>query len=537
MSLGSKSFLRLWVFAALGWLLACSDTGAPCPECTASGVIVSNPSRNAAADGSPSASISSAGAADGSAYVSLPPGTVPGGNIATIQNRRTGATSTALLVVGGFDPVPIPASPGDTLDVDIQLFDGGQVRLLTVVPIRRPPVIVRTDPPPRKRDVPLNAAMVIVFSEPIDTTTLTASSIRLINGSTPVAARLDLSDSTHVKAELKPDALLAPNTTYTLVVTSEVRDLSGDPLATVTSVEFTTAASASVQSQIAFNLYGGGNGFYQGIYAINADGTGAAFLVDDYGNFGTGEPAWSPDGRRLAFYSSRHKSYNLAGDAAIYLINADGSGLTRLTNSPSAAQWPAWSPNGMKIAYVQQSCINADCTVQGPRAVYTVNVDGSGVTRLTNSIIGEDKPTWSPDGTKIAFVRGDSISDVYVMNADGSGQQRLTDGQFPVATPSWSPDGSRIAYARAPVFNGNPAFHIYVMNADGSNVRELTSGSAMDWMPTWSPDGQRIAFIGTGRSSGPDQIFVVNADGSGLTRVTDLPVSITQPDWSRASSP
>lgn len=531
MSLGSKSISRLCGLATVGWLVACSDTGAPCPECTASGVIVSNPSRNPAADLSPSASISSTGVADGVAYVSLPPGTVPGGNIATIQNRRTGATSTALLVVGGFDPVPIPASSGDTLDVDIQLFDGGQVRLLSVVPIRRPPVIVRTDPPPRKRDVPLTAAMVIVFSEPIDTTTLTATSVRLVDESGPVPAHLDLTDSTHVRADLLPDVLLAPNTTYTLEITSDVRDLSGDALAAATSVEFTTAASASVRGQIAFTKYDGQLplGSHQGIFAINPDGTGMTFLVDDYGNTGTDGPSWSPDGRQLAFSSNRPLAYGYPGSRAIYVINADGSGLTRLTNSPASAYWPAWSPDGEKIAFAQY-------TPEGPSAVYTMNVDGSGVTRLTNQPQDESKPTWSPDGARIAFVRGDSISDIFVMNADGSNQQRLTDGQFPVATPAWSPDGSRIAYARAPASGSNPAFHIHVMNADGSNVRQLTNGPAMDWCPTWSPDGQQIVFASEGRDAAGQQLFLINADGSGLTRLTDDPFGATQPSWSHAPS-
>ncbi len=475
---------------------------------------------------------------DSSAYVSLPPGTVPGGNIASIRNRRTGGTGTALLIAGGFDPVPIPASPGDTLDIDVELFEGAPVHIALVVPLARPPIVVRTDPPPKKRDVPLNAAMVIVFSEPIDSTTLTATAVGLLSGSTRVPAHLELRDS-GLKVVLVPDALLAPNSSYTIAVTAEVRDLSGDPLEAPLSVTFTTAASASVRSQIAFHQLSGGGDTPPGIYAINPDGTGATLLVNDF-NDGTGEPAWSPDGRRLAFVSRRHQVYGFPGDLAVYVMSADGSGLARLTNSPAPDEWPAWSPDGTKLAFNRFTCMNPDCTQQGYRAVYTVNVDGTSLTRLTDPVgVGDDEwPTWSPDGTRIAFVRStdSTASDVYVINADGSNLVRLTDGHYAVWTPAWSPDGLRIAYARAPYFSGIGDFDLYVMNADGSHVRQLTSGPAADFFPSWSPDGQRLVFYSEGRDPG-QAIFIIGADGSGLTRVTDDPYGATTPSWSPAPSP
>jgi Tol biopolymer transport system component len=539
MSTRAARLNALWTAAFLAGCLG--DSTGIGDRRSPAGMIVSDPTQPAAAM-QRSGALSAVVIGDGSAYVSLRPGTVPGGNIATIRNRRTGGTEMALIIAGGFDPVTIAASPGDSLDVDVELFEpGAPVHIVIPVPLTRPPVVVRTDPPPKKRDVPLNAAVVVVFSEPIDSTTLTTASIQLLDGSTRVPTHLDLRDSMHVRAVLVPDALLAPNVTYTLVVTSAVRDLSGDPLAEPISVGFTTAAGPSGRSQIAFTQYGGASyeGAYQGIYAINPDGTGATFLVDDYGNFGTDEPAWSPDGRRLAFISGRHKAYGLAGENAVYVMNADGSGLTRLTNSLAGESWPAWSPNGTRIAFARWTCMNPQCTQQGYSAVYTMNADGSGVTRLTDPVgIGEDaKPSWSPDGARIVFVRGtdSTLSDLYVMNADGSNVIRLTNGQFAVGTPAWSPDGLRIAYARASIYIGD--FDIYVMNTDGSNVRQLTSGPAVDLFPSWSPDGERIAFSSEGRSSGNAQIYLMNADGSGLTRVTDDPFGATEPDWSRASSP
>jgi TolB protein len=500
-------------------------------------MIVSDPTLQPATAGLRSTAPPMVLATEGSAYVSLPPGAVPDGNLATIRDRRNGATTTALMVAGGFDPVPILASPGDTLDIDIDQFSGGQVHIVMPVPIKRPPVIVRTDPPPKKRDVPLNSVVVVVFSEPIDSVALSSGAVGLFSGSTQVPAHVALRDS-GLRVVLQPDALLAPSSTYTLIVTSDIHDLEGDALQTPLNITFTTAASASVRSQIAFTQLSGGGGSPAGIYTINPDGTGATLVVDDYGNFGTREPAWSPDGRRLAFISSRHQAYGFPGGAAVYVISADGSGLTRLTNSPAWDEWTAWSPDGAKIAFSQWTCMNPDCTQQGYRAIYTVNVDGSGLTRLTNPVgIGDDEgPSWSPDGTRLAFVRStDSTGDVFVMNPDGSNLIRLTGGRY-LRSPAWSPDGRLIAYARAPSSTGNPDFDIYIMNADGSQVRQLTSGPAADWSPSWSPDGTRIVFYSEGRDPG-QSIFIVNVDGSGVTRVTDNPYGLTDPNWSHASSP
>jgi len=524
--------IALWIAGLLGGCLGDSTgVGAPPPE----GLIVSDPTHPAAAAAAqhPAEAIVLTG--DSSAYVSLPPGTVPGGNFATITNRRSGGTVTALLVAGGFDPVPIPASPGDTLDVDVDLYAGLSVHMVLTVPATRPPVVVRTEPPPRKRDVPLNVNLVIVFSEPIDSTSLTATSVELLSGSIPVSARLEFRDS-GLKVVVVPDSALAPNSDYTLMVSTEIRDLSGSALESSLSVAFTTATSSSVMGQIAYHQLEGGGGTPAGIYAINPDGTGATLLINDF-NDGTGEPAWSSDGRRIAFVSRRHQMYGESGDLAVYVMNADGSGLARLTNSPAPDEYPAWSPDGTKLAFNRFTCMNADCTQQGYRAIYTVNVDGTGLTRLTQPVgIGDDEwPTWSPDGTRIAFVRTvDSLaSDVYVMNADGSNLIRLTDGQHPVRTPSWSPDGLRIAYARAVVPTG---YNIYIMNVDGSQVREVTRGTSFDCFPSWSPDGEQVVFYSEGRSPG-QSIFIIGVDGSGMTRLTDDPYAIAEPNWSPAPSP
>ena len=183
----------------------------------------------------------------------------------------------------------------------------------------------------------------------------------------------------------------------------------------------------------------------------------------------------------------------------LYTMNPDGSGLIRLTNS-SQDYFPKWSPDGGKIAFSSERA--------GPVAhVYTMNSDGSGLTDLTPSGYGE-APTWSPDGTKIAF--GQFSGGIWVMNSDGSGLTQLTSGDD--AWPAWSPDGTTVAFARF-----ESTWRIWTMNSDGSGQVQLTDGPG-DLYSDWSPDGTKIVFQ---RGDIEPQIYSMNPDGSGLTPLTD----------------
>lgn len=216
------------------------------------------------------------------------------------------------------------------------------------------------------------------------------------------------------------------------------------------------------------------------IYTIKSNGTGSTRLTASGQD---GDPAWSPDGAKIAFRSDRD------GNVEIYVMNADGSNPVRLTNNTSADTRPAWSPDGSRIAFTSDRDGNAE--------IYVVNADGSGVVRLTNNIATDDAADWSPDGSKIAFTsnRGLSASGIYVMNADGGGVTRLS-GPFVDYQPAWSPDGAKIAFSRlSGCYYNTCTSSISVMAADGSGVTPLTpSWSSADTDPTWSPDGQRIAY-------------------------------------------
>ena len=204
------------------------------------------------------------------------------------------------------------------------------------------------------------------------------------------------------------------------------------------------------------------------IYVVNADGLLLTQLLldSDYPNNEL-HPAWSPDGQQIAF------SY-AAG--AIYVTNVDGSEVNNLSNERYYYHdyGPAWSPDGQRIAF-WRTPFGIDM-----RDVYIMNADGSALTRLTNNQGRDMWPVWSPDGQRIAFNSNrDENWNIYVVNADGSSLARLTNDPQDDYLGSWSPDGQRIVFTRG---SGEDAA-IYVMNADGSGATSLGAGIHAVWSP------------------------------------------------------
>ena len=237
------------------------------------------------------------------------------------------------------------------------------------------------------------------------------------------------------------------------------------------------------------------------IWTVDPDGSNKRPLTRQGGR----DPAWSPDGRRIAYVR-----YDTVARTTIYVMDADGSHQRRLirgTTSRNMAS-PAWSPDGQKIAFVR------DTGKIGDAEIWVMDADGTHQRRLTRNAVSDYAPAWSPDGARIAFERGSVTKRaIWVMNANGTAPQRLTKNTMSDLAPDWSSDGERIVFERESVGEYSlPVRHIWQMNADGSAQRKIGRREGGD--PAWSPDGRRIAFVRRG------DLHVMNSDGTGDRRLT-----------------
>ena len=176
----------------------------------------------------------------------------------------------------------------------------------------------------------------------------------------------------------------------------------------------------------------------------------------------------------------------------IWSIRADGSHLRQLTNAAAMEFDPTWSPDGSRIAYRHQSGDD------GSTEIYVMDADGSRQQALTRNDVADWGPDWSPDGRLIvwnsAVGTGGFSFYGYVIGPDGSGRRRIT--RHYIEYPAWSPDGSKVAFmAQEPgAVGSNPDYNIFVMDADGSHIRRLTTADGEDGWAAWSQDGDQIVF-------------------------------------------
>jgi TolB protein len=216
-------------------------------------------------------------------------------------------------------------------------------------------------------------------------------------------------------------------------------------------------------------------------------------------------PAWSPDGRHLAFASGDQLSFN----QLIYVIDANGQNQKALIDQPGHIYYTlAWSPDGTQIV--------AGTYISGHREIWLTSVDGTNLKKLSgSSAYNDSQPAWSPDGRHIAFERSNpdpsqgANSAIWVMNADGSQAAPLTDAVNDDGDPVWAPNGQQIAFIR-----GKQKAGVWIMNSDGSNAKKLDPGDRFQWDLAWSPNGKSLAVIGV--LAGAQEVVVMNADGSNV---------------------
>ena len=238
-----------------------------------------------------------------------------------------------------------------------------------------------------------------------------------------------------------------------------------------------------------------------GIDVMRADGTEARSLAVVGDRFHHGSPAWSPDGKQLAFDAYRSGFQ----DPAVFLCDADGSNLRQL--APGA--YPRWSPDGTQIVLYSGLASGANPEIS------ILDVTGSNRRRLTEGTF----PDWSPDGKKIVFGRSGDDRGIWTIDADGSGLRQLASTEGDVLAPVWSPDGKRIAFSQAK--GGDSS--IDLIGSEGGAEQQLTTGDGHDFFANWSPDGKRIAFARYDRELREADVDVIDAAGSNLKALTSAP--------------
>jgi Tol biopolymer transport system component len=268
------------------------------------------------------------------------------------------------------------------------------------------------------------------------------------------------------------------------------------------------------------------------VFVINADGTGRTQLTDNPAE--DFDPAWSPDGTQIAFRSHRD------GDEEVYLMNADGSDQRNLSNAPNRGDYsPAWSPNGEWIAFMSDRA--------GNNNIWVIRPDGSDLRQVTDIPGISEYPSWAPDGSRITFnctfghipSTGSGDFEICIVNFDGTELIQLTDTPGSNKYPAWSPDGTRLAFESDR--DGWPTLpdyeppgydpgdfgdsEIYLMNVDGSGLVNLTNNPREgDTFPAWSRDGH-LVFSRYG------SMMIMNGDGSGLVPLASCENDGHFPDW------
>jgi len=242
------------------------------------------------------------------------------------------------------------------------------------------------------------------------------------------------------------------------------------------------------------------------VRVMDADGSNVKNLTSFRGR--NCAPAWSPDGKRIAFQSNRDGNYE------IYVMDADGKNQKRLTDKEAYDGYPAWSPDGKRIAYESDNQIHV-MDADGKNSAQVTKGPGPHMTRFY----------WSPDGKKLGFVSGNGpyMWNVYTVDIDGKNTTKVTASSFTHIGFAWSPDSTHIAYCTSNASGMIPPGFVpknllQVSDANGKNWKELSKDSNT-MSPRWSSDGKWIVFVST-----RNEICIASHDGKTQGRLTKMDV-------------
>ena len=266
------------------------------------------------------------------------------------------------------------------------------------------------------------------------------------------------------------------------------------------------------------------------IYVMSARGGDKQRLTRS--RYDDDEPQWSPDGTRLLW--NRNRGDSPAG--RLLVMNADGTGKHLLAGRERDDAHARWSSGGGEIMFMSRDDCYSDACSNFQWDLHVVDVDGTNERNLTETDTDEVGAVWSPDGSRIAFVRQSAGGDaeIFVMHADGTNVRQLTDTTGASVLPAWSPDGSQIAFTRITDV-GNFETRLGLVDVATGDIRTLTTEDVGGVQAQWSPDGARVAFTGhrsLGRTASYE-IHTIRPDGSELVRLTRTTGEESQLHWSR----
>jgi uncharacterized protein YjdB len=500
---------RRWILVAALGGAACSDARiATMPERVTADedIIVSAPvplPDEAARHGVSSA----AGPHDeaGVTYVTLLPGVAAGGTVATIRNGATGQAVMTAVVGGGFDPVALDATVGDSIEIVIVGPVGTLLTLRRAVPARRAPVVTRSIPPHGKADVPLNSIIIVVFSEPVDAGSVGGGSLQLLQAGVPVAETVTFADSAHFALAITPAAPLAAGTSYRVVASTAIMNLAGVPLRADFASEFTTGTTpAAVVASLAIAPETATVGLGSRVQLV-------ALTRDNQGSLLAGMPVtWVSGSESVASVTSTGLVTTVATGIANITAVAGGKAATArvtvVSGGPAIASIRI-SPESATIALgdsVRLTAVARDAQgriLRGAPIAWMVTDDGSVVAVDQAGLV----TTRGPGNTIVGAFGGP-------MAGPNFGQARITVTLASVASVTVSPHAATVAIL------DTVRLTAVVRDARGATLRAPVS---------WTSSDRSVAMV--------DSAGLVSARASGSARITAL--SGSRADTTRITVP